>query len=581
VLNDFREVVVVDFEFIATTGDRPIPVCLVAHELRSGRKFRLWQDEFGSAPPYASGRDVLFVAFYASAELGCYRVLGWSMPERILDLFVEFRVRTNRATKADQALHTPAGASLLGALTYFGLDGIGATEKDDMRALILGGGPWYSDERIAILDYCASDVMALERLLSAMLSQIDLPRALLRGRSMAAAAAMEHNGTPIDVEMLELLRQNWERIKDRLIVEVDKDFGVYEGNTFRTEWFAALLNRYNIPWPRTETGRLALDDATFRQMAKAYPLISPLCELRHTVSDMRLNDLAVGGDGRNRTILSAFRSRTGRNQPSNTKYIFGPSVWLRGLIKPPPGYAVAYLDWSQQEFGIAAALSGDAAMQDAYRSGDPYLAFAKLAGAVPADATKASHGAQRELFKQCVLAVQYGMEAESLAGRIGQPTIAARDLLRSHREVFRKFWAWSNAAVDCAMLHGSIYTVFGWLLHVGENPNPRSLRNFPVQANGAEMLRIACCLAAERGIEVCAPVHDAVLICAPLERLEADIATTRAAMAEASRAVLAGFELRSDVSITKWPDRYMDARGAVMWQRVVKLLRESDLRQTA
>ena len=136
---------------------------------------------------------------------------------------------------------------------------------------------------------------------------------------------------------------------------------------------------------------------------------------------MRLNDLAVGSDGRNRTILSAFRSRTGRNQPSNTKYIFGPSVWLRGLIKPPPGHGIAYVDWSQQEFGIAAALSGDTAMQAAYRSGDPYLAFAKQAGAVPSDATKASHKETRELFKQCVLGVQYGMEAEALAARIGQP----------------------------------------------------------------------------------------------------------------------------------------------------------------
>src|SRR5262249_40605571 len=162
------------------------------------------------------------------------------------------------------------------------------------------------------------------------------------------------------------------------------------------------------------------------------------------LSDLRLNDLAVGRDGRNRTILSAFRSRTGRNQPSNSKYIFGPSVWLRGLIKPPPGHGVAYIDWRQQEFGIAAALSGDAAMQAAYLSGDPYLAFAKQAGA---DASR------RELFKQCSLAVQYGMGAEGLALRIAQPAIVARDLLRAHRETYRQFWTWSDAAVDTAMLH--------------------------------------------------------------------------------------------------------------------------------
>ena len=122
------------------------------------------------------------------------------------------------------------------------------------------------------------------------------------------------------------------------------------------------------------------------------------------------------------------------------------------------------------------------------------------------------------------------------------------------------------------MLHGSLHTVFGWRVHVGEQPNPRSLRNFPMQANGAEMLRVACCLGVERGVEICAPVHDAVLICAPEERLDADIETMRAAMVEASRAVLGGFELGSDVSITRWPDRYADARGAVMWARVMGLI---------
>src|SRR5262249_4069812 len=298
----------------------------------------------------------------------------------------------------------------------------------------------------------------------------------------------------------------------------------------------------------------------------------PLRELRSSLSDLRLNDLAVGSDGRNRTILSAFRSRTGRNQPSNSRYIFGPSVWLRGLIKPSPGHGIAYVDWSQQEFGIAAALSGDRTMQAAYQSGDPYLAFAKQAGAVPQDATKATHGSTRELFKQCVLAVQYGMEAQSLALRIAQPPVVARDLLRAHRETYRRFWDWSDAAVDQAMLVGVIHTVFGWPVRVNDHSNPRSLRNFPMQANGAEMLRIAGCLTTERGIEVCAPIHDALLICAPLDRLDNDIAAMRAAMAEASRFVLAGFELTTDVKTVRWPDRYSDPRGTEMWKRVCDLV---------
>jgi hypothetical protein len=135
----FREIVLADFEFEIGQGERPVPVCLVAHELCSGRKFRIFQDQFGTEPPYAAGPDVLFVAYYASAELGCYRVLGWPMPERILDLFTEFRDRTN-------GLPTLAGAKLLGALTYFGIDGMDATEKKELQEAI-GNGSWRGRSR--------------------------------------------------------------------------------------------------------------------------------------------------------------------------------------------------------------------------------------------------------------------------------------------------------------------------------------------------------------------------------------------------------------------------------------------------
>jgi hypothetical protein len=347
------------------------------------------------------------------------------MPERILDLYTEFRNRTN-------GLSTPAGRGLIGALVAHGLDTIGATEKDEMRNLVMRGGPWTDDEQSAILDYCASDVDALARLLPAMWPNIDLPRALLRGRYMAAAARMEWAGVPIDTETLTMFRRRWSDIQDTLIERIDADYGVFDGRTFKAARFAAWLARTGIAWPRLESGELDLSDDAFREQSRAHPEVAPLRELRSALSELRLNDLAVGRDGRNRCLLSVFQARTGRNQPSNSKFIFGPSVWLRGLIKPPPGYGVAYIDWSQQEFGIAAALSGDANMLAAYASGDPYLAFAKQARAVPQDATKKTHEVQRDQYKACVLAVQYGMGSDALAARIGQPPVVARDLLRKH-----------------------------------------------------------------------------------------------------------------------------------------------------
>ena len=722
----YRHAWAVDFEFTAPPGERPTPLCLVARELWSGALVRLWlTDGAPPSPPFAIGPDTLFIAYYASAELGCFLALGWPFPVRILDLFAEFRCQT-------AGLSVPCGNGLLGALAYFGFDGLAAAEKEGMRQLAMRGEPYTAGEREDLLIYCQSDVDALARLLPAMLPRIDLPRALLRGRYMAAAARMEATGVPLDVEALERLRRSWEHIKGRLIYEANKTYGVFvpagqrtidpgtrlgaailttaaewdvdpyrladaldylwsaereaakdsiearraarkatgltarriahledtghdylsvpgldvaarelagaypalgigEGYNpdapdedltgrlwnllrdrderlprrddpdllrraaemvsssppgeadsfgpmrFSTERRAAYLAGRGIPWPRLLSGALALDDDTFREMARAYPVeVGPIRELRYTLSQLRLQDLAVGSDGRNRLLLSVFASKTGRNQPSNARFIFGPSCWLRCLIRPGPGRAVAYVDWSAQELGIAAALSGDQAMQDAYRSGDPYTWLARRVGAIPPDGTKKTHPQEREQFKVVSLGVLYGLSADGLARRLNVPPCRGRELLRFHQETFRRFWAWSEQAQDQGMLTGQLQTVFGWTVHVGRDANPRSLRNFPMQANGAEMMRIACCLATERGIAVCCPVHDALLVEGPADDIEAVVAETQRAMKEASEIVLPGFPLRTDAKIVRYPDRYQDERGRGMWETVCRLLAEED-----
>lgn len=560
----------VDFEFHPAhgrEGNPPVPVCMVARELASGRTLRLWQDELARLPaaPFPTDESALFVAYYAPAEMSCFIALGWPVPVNVLDLFIAFRRHTN-------GKRIPAGDGLLGALAYYGLDALAADEKSEMRKLILRGGPWDAAEQRAILDYCESDVLALAKLLPAMQGDIDWPRAMLQGRYAVAVAQIEANGVPIDTDTLTALKTGWQGIQHKLIAAVDADFGVYDGTTFKLERFERYLAANRIAWPRTPTGRLDTEDDTFKDMARMHPQLAPLRELRGALSQMRLSDLAIGDDGRNRCMLSMFRSKTGRNQPSNTKFIFGPSVWLRGLIQPQPGYGLAYVDWSQQEFGIAAALSGDEAMMAAYASGDPYLAFAKQAGAVPQDATKHSHKVVRDQFKACVLAVQYGMGAESLAYRINQPAARARELLDLHRRTYRRFWQWSDGVLHQALLGGRLWTTYGWQLFIDDNPNGRGLCNFPMQANGADMLRLACIRLIGDGVRICAPVHDAILIEAPLADLDAVVAHTQAVMRTASAAVLGGFMLESDAKIVRAPERYMDERGERMWNTVMDQL---------
>ena len=596
VFTKFADIWAGDFEFTQRRGERPTPICLVLRELHTDRTVRLWEDELRNAarPPFHVGPESLFVGFYVSAEMGCFLELGWPTPIRILDLYAEFRCLTN-------GREVPCGNGLLGALTYYGLDALAVAEKDSLRQLAMRGGPFTPAERAALLDYCESDVRAVEELLAHMDPVIDLPRALLRGRFMAAAARIERAGVPVDSQTLACLQQNWSRIKERLIERVDADFGVFirieqrrpppdvptaGGDTnsdadvgqawsFSSALFEQWLARNGIPWPRLASGKLDLEDETFRQMARRCPAVAPLRELRYTLSKLRLNDLAAGADGRTRCLLSAFQASTSRNQPSSSQFIFGPSVWLRGLAQPELGKALAYVDWSAQEIGIAAALSGDNAMQAAYIA-DPYLWLAKAGKYAPSDATKKTHPEIREVFKIVYLAANYGMGERSLSQWIGRPPAYARELLRLHREQFPTFWRWNDGVLSYAMLHGHLWTAFGWSLNVGQATKPTSLRNFPMQSNGAEMLRLACCLGTERGVTICAPVHDAVLIEAPIEEIDTAITTMQQAMTEASELVLDGFRLRTSVDqIVRYPDHFMDERrGRRMWDIVMSILAE-------
>ena len=565
----------IDFEFVAPPGHKPNPVCMVAKCLITGRAIRLWGDGM-SVCPFDGTPDNLFIAYYASAEASCFDALGWPRPCRMLDLFTEFRCLTN-------GIGPDHGNGLIGALLYYGLRTIGGEEKDAMRDLIMGGGPWSDDQAAQIVAYCESDVDALGVLLGAMLTAlIDPPgrvgQALLRGRYMAAAAIVENNGVPVDVALWSQLVAHWARIKLGLINAVDADFDVYEDGKFVRAKFEAYLRANLIPWPCLPSGGLALDDDTFRSQARAYPVISPLRELRHSLGQLRLNELSIGPDGRNRTLLSTFRAKTGRNQPSNSRFIFGPSVWIRHLIKPAPGRAIAYIDWSSQEIAIAGALSGDNALWEAYASGDPYIAFAKQAGLAPTDATKKSHSDIRNACKAIVLGVNYGMGPESIAAQSGIHIDSARQLLRLHRDTYRVFWRWAEENVDRVLLGLPLETVFGWRIHYPPgcqaDINGRSILNWPMQSHGAEMMRLGLSMVVEAGYMICAPIHDALLLEGPIDQIEEQALAVAEIMAQASEIVLGpGKRCRSDIKIVRYPDRFEDeARGSVMFARVVALL---------
>ena len=154
----YKRVWCVDFEYSHKPGGFLEPLCMVAREIHSGELVRIWLGDSPPECPIPFGKSDLLVAYLASAEIGCFLALGWSLPENILDLYAEFSNKT-----CGEPL--PFGRGLIGALSYFGLPTIDKKDKKTMRDLALRGGEYTAEEKLALLDYCQSDVDGLALLL--------------------------------------------------------------------------------------------------------------------------------------------------------------------------------------------------------------------------------------------------------------------------------------------------------------------------------------------------------------------------------------------------------------------------------
>jgi DNA polymerase I len=367
-------------------------------------------------------------------------------------------------------------------------------------------------------------------LLEKLVAHVDLNIALHWGEFAALSAQMEHNGVPINMEVFPDLKDKhvWSFIRDALVPKINPQYGVYVlGKDGDWHWNDSLFEVYcartRIDWPHHETtGRLDLRAKTFDSMAKAYPELESLRQLRHTRNKMRRIKLAVGADGRNRTVLWTHVSKTGRSQPKASQWIFSPAVWLRFLIKPEPGRAIAYIDWSAMEFQVAGALSGCKPMLELYASGSPYIESAKRFDEAPASATKRTHAHIHERFKVGCLGAQYQMQHVTLAQRLGVSALVASEMLNQHRGLFAQYWASNEDWVARSLDTGVMRTPLGWECRTGITEfNTRSIGNWPTQATSADILRIAVIWGHRRGIRLLGSVHDAVLIESSIERIDA------------------------------------------------------------
>jgi DNA polymerase I len=583
-----------DTEYATPPGDPLIPVCVVGRELFSGQCIRQFFDpgqEYEN--PFPLGRDALFVAYAAQAEWSCFLSLDWQLPTHILDLYAEFRNEISGRTPPEgRKCYDPR---LIGAMDYYGLDRIPAAEKKEMQQRISRGHPFTTEEREAILNYCESDVVCLETLLPAMAPAIELPYAIFRGRYTKAVARIERRGYPVDRDLYERVIRNLEPLKSHLIADFEAEHGLspyvrnhrgaHNFSFRRLETYLAGLGLLSV-WQKTPKHRLKTKEDYLQEMARQHPALQPFADLVKRIGDLRQFGLTIGSDGRARYPVMPFKADTGRNQPKAKQFLFAQSSWTRGFITSTPAEAFAYSDWTAAEFAIAAALSQDPAMLDAYKSGDPYMRTAISMGFAPPGATKETHGTIRNVVKVWLLSAQYGATARSLvdalppqlAMTMPNPLASAEEFLEKHRRIYSRYWEWAEKRVELFVHETHCEeTLFGWRHRHNARLQDWQVRNqslnFPEQSTCADILRWACIYATEDGIEILAPVHDALLVGGPAEQIEEIVRRIQAHMDRASELVL-GFAMRTDAKIVNYPGRFMDRRGEDTWNSIMQLLDE-------
>jgi len=581
----FREVWGWDFEFKPDGNHRPVPVTMFAKEIRSGREVRMRLADLKSAGrlPFGNEPDTLVESYSAVAELSCCEAMGLPMPRNVLCTYAEASTLINGMEIDGMAGRRP---SLLEACDLYQIPHMDKAQKDAARDFILGNDPanYTPADWDFVEGYNADDVHTDIALFEAEAASIDLPSALFRGRYSKAVVGMEATGLPVDVAYIAELRDVWQDLRLHYIRRLDHLHLYDESGSFHEDRMAALIDARGWFWPRTEkAGKYKLDGKTLGKMAQRYPELRQAQQLREQISELRLGAFlnTIGEDGFSRCPVMPFWTVTGRNQPQgrDLAFLLGLPSWTHGVIRPPEGWGVVGLDWTAQEIGLGAGLSGCPALIADFLAGDPHIGFAVRSGLAPEGATKASHGEIRDMIKPVSLGIPYGISKYGVAAQTGKSPHWAAGVLATWRHTYPEFMEWQQNTVTQAIFDRQIISPLGFPMAVHGGTRKRALMNYMHQASGADMMRLAAIAAREAGIRVCAPIHDAFVIMAPLNELRDATETMSRLMVRASAVITGGLEIQVETSfVVRWPDclgdvRKPKAKGQALWVEVKDLVR--------
>ena len=546
----FDHIVFYDSEFkqdIKEKGERPHVVCFVYKDYITKKIHRAYGPNI-TEHPYPLDKT-LFIAFNFVAEASSMLALKMDLPKFAFDCYIENKkLYWNRVPNSKGAM-----GQLRAAARYKYESNMSNTLKDFHRDEVINNKTYTDKQLKSIIEYCERDVLTLEHIFIKQLEDIEknypnygpktfISQANFHAKAMICAAKVEHNGMHIDNDLFNKFQDQYERVKNEMIDEINSKIDVYENHTFSNKKFKLFINQLGLleRWPKTETGKLKTTDKVIHSFAQEHKAIDEFYLCKEFVDSNKLKGAVVGPDGKARTPLNMFGTVTGRTNPSTSRYPFSAPKFFRNILKPLKDHVYVYADYATQEPCIAAYLSNDQNMIEAYNSDDMYLYAPIKAGMLPGHANKKKFPKQRDLYKRALLASMYGQKEGSLSVALNIPFDHAAKLLVDITTSYDTYFKWVERKVNQGVCDGYMKTKFGWRrnLAYGEKINKRSLFNFMCQGHGSEMLRFALIELTEKKFEINALVHDGILLHVKRKTLRKKISQIEKIMTNAAKIVL-------------------------------------------
>ena len=563
-----------DYEYRQPSGENPTVVCMVLKNLLNNRTYRLSGKDLKKFPVPITD-DSLFVAHHAPAEINSMLSLGFKKPKFIFDTCVESK-------KLYWGKQDGFNFKLIGCCARYGIKGVMSQEhKDDMVDLIIENQTYTKKQMADIIEYCEEDVLNLEQLFYKILEDCEeegadpatvLTQSTFHGRAMGVCAQIETNAIPMNTELYNDFNKYFPSIKHDIIIEANKTLNVFDENDkFKKDKFNDLIIKLGMAgsWPRSDKTKKFKEDKPTLKQFKHIPEIQLLRETLDFSKANNLKGYEVGSDGRSRTNLSMFGQITGRTNVSTSRSPYSAPKWLRGFIRPDKNKVMAEFDWASQEAGIMAYLSKDQNMIKDFETGNLYLLCAIKNGAAPEGAIKKTHEGIRNQYKVALLGCGYGQTSFGLKYALKIPVFEAEIIIQNIKKTYPDFFKWNEVACLGAASKGYYQTKYGWRYWIPKIYKPNTLKNWPMQSHGSEILRRAMIAVDEAGIEISMIMHDALLIHVDRKGCAGKFRQVRQIMEQAAKDVL-GAVISVEIKIIK-KDYKLEGEPQKKWNRIMSI----------